>query len=799
MKQILLLFITFASGPLFAQSGTIKGTIIGAEDNEPVGFATIYVLESEVQALSDIDGSFTIEGLEPGIYSLEIKATGFESVVYPEIMVSNSRTASIEVRMNSSVSDLEEVEVRANAFETNREAPVSYQTLGAAEIERFPGANRDVSRVIRALPGVAAPPSFRNDIIIRGGAPGENRFFLDGIEIPVINHFQTQGSSGGPVGILNVNFIRDVEFYSGAFPSNRGNALSSVFEFTQKEGNPERMIFGIAVGSSDIALNLDGPLGKKANMIFSYRRSYLQFLFAALRLPFLPTYNDSQFRIGVNFNEKNRLTLIGLGALDDFALNLNVNDGVSDAETLERNNYFLNNIPIQTQWNYTVGARFEHFFDNGVHEFVASRSHLNNESVKYFENDETQADNLILDYRSQEIENKFRYELKYYKGKLKLNVGAGYQQVGYTNRTFNRLFLPGGVTTINYNTEIGLNKYALFAQASYTFGERLSVSGGIRLDGNDFASTMENPLDQFSPRLSLSYALNENVSLSANAGRYYQLPPYTVLGFRDNNGLLVNRATPVSYIQCDQVVAGVSFNPGPLSKISIETFYKWYDQYPFSLTDSISLANLGADFGVIGNEPVESTSRGRAYGVEFLARQKLKKGFYGLVSYTLVRSEFEDKNGEYIPSAWDFRHVVSLTGGKKFKNNWDLGVRWLFSGGAPYTPYDIATSSLQAVWDVTQMGLLDFSQLNTLRLGAFHQLDIRVDKKWFFEKWSINLYLDIQNLYGFAPQTQDFLLVETDDTGNPVTDPNDPSRYSTKLVSSSSGTVVPTLGIIVEF
>jgi hypothetical protein len=287
--------------------------------------------------------------------------------------------------------------------------------------------------------------------------------------------------------------------------------------------------------------------------------------------------------------------------------------------------------------------------------------------------------------------------------------------------------------------------------------------------------------------------------VGANVGRYFQLPAYTILGFRDGNNALVNQNEGLKYIRSDHLVAGVSYTPGDQTKISVEGFYKDYANYPFSLNDSVSLANLGADFGVIGNEAVSSESRGRAYGLEVLARQKLFKGFYGILAYTLVRSEFSGKDGVFVPSRWDFRHIVSLTGGKKFKNNWDVGFRWLFSGGAPYTPFDIATSSLVNVWNVTNRGLPDYNQLNAVRLKPYHQLDVRVDKKWFLKRVNINLYLDIQNLYGLAPQSPPFLNTVKDANGNSLIDPNDASRYQTRLIDSSSGTVVPTIGIIVEF
>ncbi len=285
--------------------------------------------------------------------------------------------------MTERATSLKEVEIVSSPFKTMEESPVSLRTINATEIYRNPGGNRDISKVIQVLPGVAATQSFRNDLIVRGGAPNENRFYIDGIEIPNINHFATQGSSGGPVGLINVNFIREVDFFAGAFPANRGNALSSVLEFKQIEGNSEKVRGNFMLGSSDIGLTLDGPLGKKSNYIFSLRRSYLQFLFQALGLPFLPTYNDFQYKHTIKLNKKNQINIIGIGAIDDFVLNQRVNDGLTDQDQIIRNTYILNTIPANTQWNYTTGASWKHFSTNSFQTIVFSRYHLNNKAVKY--------------------------------------------------------------------------------------------------------------------------------------------------------------------------------------------------------------------------------------------------------------------------------------------------------------------------------------------------------------------------------------------------------------------------------
>lgn len=783
----------------FAQTGKVSGRVYNSVNNEPIFFAKVSILEISKGASTIEDGTFVIDQLDPGVYTFKAIAPGFQELIINEITVTNSRTVEVNFPLEQIVVEQKEIVVKAKPFVKKSESPVSLRTLNATEIERFPGAGRDVSKVLQALPGVASRPTFRNDIIIRGGSPGENKFYLDGIEVPNINHFATQGSSGGPVGLLNVNFIREVDFYSAAFPANRANGLSSVISFKQKDGNPDALITNFAVGSSDIALTLDGPIGKKVDYIFSVRRSYLQFLFSALKLPFLPTYNDSQFKLNYKINQKNKLTFIGVGALDDFKLNTTVNDKVTDAETIERNKYILGNIPTQDQWNYTIGVNWTHYAKNSIQTVVASRNMLKNVSTRFKDNIETES-NKLLDYSSFEAENKFRFEHQYNKNGWKLVAGLGYEYARYNNSTFNKITVQGAPFTIDYTSDLYLSKGSVFGQLSKGFlSERLNVSLGLRTDVANYSTSMLNPLEQLSPMFAASYRITEKWSLNTSVGRYHQLPSYTILGYRDQNNELKNKQNDVKYIRVEHYVAGLEYLTDFSSRFTLEGFYKNYRRYPFSLNDSISLANVGSDFGVVGNEEVRSISEGRAYGLEFLYQQKMVKGFYGILAYTFVNSEFKDKNGSYVASSWDSRHIVSLTGGKRFKKGWEIGLRWAFSGGTPYTPYDIETSSLKSSWDVNGRGLLNYNQLNTAREANFHQLNVRVDKKIYLQKFSMNFYLDIQNLYGYKTKVAPLLLVERDENGNLMTDPTNPTKYKTKLVENTSGIIQPSIGIIIEF
>ena len=310
---------------------------------------------------------------------------------------------------------------------------------------------------------------------------------------------------------------------------------------------------------------------------------------------------------------------------------------------------------------------------------------------------------------------------------------------------------------------------------------------------------MNNLLKQISPRISFSYNLTSAITLNANTGLYYQLPAYTVLGYRDNTGNLVNKDNGVEYIRAYHIVAGTEFISRKNLKVSVEGFMKFFSQYPFLLRDSISLANQGSDFGVIGNEAVVSTSVGRSYGIEFLLQQKLFKGFYGLMTYTFVRSEFRDKHNDWVPSSWDNIHIFNITAGKTFKKNWEVGMKWRFSLGSPYTPYNVPLSSDIAAWNVTQHGLSDYNLLNTKRLPPFHELDVRIDKKYFLKKFNLNFYIDVQNVYNSKAVGIPILDVVRDSNGNPLTDPSDPTKYLTHLLDNKSGNVLPTIGVVVEF
>ena len=667
MKRLLslLLFCNITMSFLLAQPvHQVKGTVIDKSSRQPLEFINVMIVGLNKGGVTNAEGKFSIGQVPPGIYRLQASAIGYKTVTTPEYILS-TRDLHIQIEMEENQTELEGVTVTASPFRRDIESPVSLRIIGLQEIEKSPGANRDISRIVQSYPGVAfSPIGYRNDLIVRGGSPSENRFYLDGVEIPNINHFSTQGASGGPVGILNADLIREVNFYTGAFPTDKGNALSSVLDFKLRDGDMERNSLKATLGASEVSLASNGHLGKKTSYLVSVRQSYLQFLFDMLGLPFLPTFTDAQFKLKTRFDARNELTVLGLGGIDKMKLNTKADD--------EDNEYILSYLPKIQQETFTLGAVYRHYAGAHVQSVVASHSYLNNRNTKYQQNDESDPDHLMLRLRSTEQNTQLRLENSSSFRNWKVTVGTSLDYSQYSNTTFQKVYTDRA-QTFDYHTYLGIMRWGLFGTVNYTsIDERFTASLGLRADANNYSAAMKDLSDQLSPRLSLSYQLTEHWSLSGNAGLYYQLPPYTALGFKNNNGLYANKYA-LRYMQVSQGSVGLNWRKGDTFEVSVEGFYKDYDKIPLSVADGIPLACKGNDYGVIGNELLTSTAQGRSYGAELLLKWLIAKKLNLASSFTLFKSEYRtDKESEYIASAWDNRFIFNLRGTYNLPRHWSV-------------------------------------------------------------------------------------------------------------------------------
>lgn len=791
-RYYFLFFFTFATilasaSPLTFQ---IKGRITTGNGVTPIPYANIIVNQQTIGTQSNEAGEYELSGLEPGFYKIRVSALGYKPYLSYEIRLS-TRDIELNVRLEEENMQLKEVNVTAPRMRRNPDAPLALQVISLKEIEKIPGANRDISKVISSFAGVATPTVYRNDILVRGGGPSENRFYLDGVEIPNINHFATQGASGGPVGILNADLLREVDFYSGAFPASRENGVSSILDFKLKDGSSEKRSYKFTLGASEAGISSNGSLSEKTTYQLSARYSYLQLLFSLLDMSFLPRYVDAQFKIRTRFNASHELTVLGIGAYDDMQLN-------DDVDPTDESKYQLyQTLPVYRQKTYTLGAVYKHYAGNHVQTLVLSNSLLWNSAKKFRDNQTDQPDMLRYDYRSDEGQTRLRFEHVTRTGGFRLSGGAGIEYAVYRNKTLNRRFEEEKPELIRYDSRLGIWKGSLFTSASYESPEgRITGQLGLRTDINSYSSHMANPLKQLSPRGSFSWQMYGPLYLNLTGGRYFQLPAYTSMGFENNEGIRVNEET-LRYMRCDQTGGGFEYRSDNAFKLNLDGFYKWYNRGALSVKDSIPVACLGNTYGVIGDEAVTSTAKGRAYGIETSLRWNPNPKSTVLASYTFVRSMYYDPYSKRdIPSSWDNRNLFTGTFLYALPRNWEIGVKLRLMGGSPYTPYDTEASALVESWDLIHEPVYDYSKFNSLRLKTFTQVDLRIDKTFYWKGVMLGFYIDIQNLLN-AKYQMPSLYISTGVVENPDA-PREQQRYIMKWIKEESGTLLPTLGFTLE-
>ncbi len=777
---ILFLFLHFvAFGQLKVE---LYGTVLDGQTGETLIGATVLVEGSTIGVTTDIDGKFILS-LAPGSYNITASYIGYETFTRTNLIVQSKGNADLNFSLSPAGKTIENVEITASPFARSLESPTSLQKLSPEELKTYPGGNNDIAKVVQSLPGISGSiGGFRNDIIIRGGAPNENVYYLDGVEIPNINHFSTQGSAGGPAGLLNVSFIEGVELSASSFGARYDNPLSGVLQFDQRDGNRRSFNTNFRVSASEAAITLEGPLFKRGreesntSFIFSGRRSYLQFLFDLIGLPIRPSFYDYQYKFSSKIDEYNSIIFTGIGAIDDFSLEAPEDYSPEQQAVLEQ-------VPLIEQYSASTGLVWKRRRKDGkgVYHTALSYNRLRNEFSGYEDNENKEG--LLFQTNSRETEFKLRPRYTHFINNWSLSTGFNVIYAQYTNETENF------IQNVQYDSGIDFIKYGLFFQASKAnIGDRLDVTFGVRSDANTFTTQSLQLLRTISPRAGISIRLDgaDKWRFNASAGSYYKIAPYTVLGFESEEGNLANQ--DAEYINSIHLVSGISFNPTRTSKLSVEGFYKKYNNYPVSVLDGVSLANQGGDFSILGDEDIESIGEGRTYGVEFLAQQKLIKGFYGILAYTFYFSEFTGDDGIYRPSAWDSRHLLSFTGGYKFGKNYELSLRSRFIGRTPYAPVDEG-ATLQNY----PLTVLDYEQLGDVFLRPFYQTDFRFDKKWNFKLLALNVYLEVQNLFGQAVPTPPQFALDRDEVGQVI--------FPLQLteLSAQEGIVLPTIGLVVDF
>jgi hypothetical protein len=763
----LLALLLVAPSALHAQEGSLRGRILDEADLRSLQGATVTVLQTGAQVLTNEDGRFGFDGLPSGLVSVRVEYIGYESSLKAEIAVQSSRSTYVEFRLRRQAIEIQGIVVGAPAFGIPEAAPTSIQILSNEELRRTPGGLLDISRTLLSLPGVLGGVDNRNDLLVRGGGPGENAYYVDGIRVPQINHFATQGASGGALGLVNVDFIRETEFFTGAFPARYGDAMSSVLSIDNRPGSEDAIHGDVTLGATEAAITLDGPAGEDANWLFSLRRSYLQFLFEALGLPIRPDYWDGQFRFEYEPTDKDRFLVMGLGAIDNFGLVAPVpGDDYENFEIFER-------VIDNDQKSLTLGGSWRRLISGGYLTSTVSWSGTD------YSFEDPGADSLpVLVNESWERDARASVEANLALGdRASLDVGVDADRASLDVRLFQRA-IPGGTLPedLAWDAETATWKVASHAQVTGDVGSRVTLSGGVRADE---VSGLEQGL-ALSPRLSATVALGGDVSLQAAAGAFHQAPSLLSLSVSEN-GAPVNLG--LRQQRNRQLVGGASWIVNPGLRLSVEGFWKEYDRVPVLRDDPrIALPNLGGDYGFVGAEPLADDGTGRANGLEVFAQQKLLGQVYFLGAYTWSRSTFAGSDGVLRPSAWDRRHALDLTSGFR-PGAWEFGakVRWL--SGLATTPWDIPAS--QASYPITGRGVPDWGGVGEVRTPAYLRLDVRVDRRFTRSGWNAVFYVDLQNILN-RENVVGFTYTE-----NPA--------YPDRIQPIDGSGFLPTFGFSIEF
>ncbi len=726
INKILLLIIGIALvslQTLYAQGkGQITGRVLNQITNQPVPFANVLVTGTTIGAASDTDGEFVISGLEPGIYSIRVSAIGFQTQTKSDITVTNVRPAEVFIQLMEVPVELENVVVTSDFFSNDPTDAVSTRSFEFEEIRRSAGGFEDVVRALSVLPGVAQADAGRNDLIVRGGAPSENLYIVDGIEIPNINHFGSQGATGGPLSFINLDFVRESAFSTGAFPVLYGDKLSSVLRIDLRDGRSDRIGGKGTISATQFGVNLEGPISSKNNFILSVRRSYLDFIFKAAGFGFVPEYWDALAKYDVRLSANSRLSYLFIGAFDNTKF---FND-------TDEKRYDNSRILGSNQNQYGTGFTYQYLLPNGFIRATLSRNFVD---YDYFQKDSLL--NPIFLNKSREAENKLKAEalLKTSKtGEIIFGADLDYIKTEYDIKlpgfrtSFGELLPIDSLTT--EDTFLKTGGYVNYTQMLPAF-ITLNIGGRV-----DYFTGISNST-YFSPRGSLSWKVNENLALSFSTGLYRQFPSYVwLVGDRSNESL--------DALKVIQYVAGIDYRLREDTQLKIEGFFKDYGNYPVSrIRPYLILANTGAgfsgsedNFAAFGLEPLASLGTGITRGVELSVQKKLSEiPLYGILSFTYSEADYKALDGIERAGSYDQRFIANISGGYIFNEEWETSFKFRYASGRPYTPFNP---------DGTQ----SVTNYNSRRLPDFHSLDIRVDKKWFFEKITLITYIDIQNIYG---------------------------------------------------
>lgn len=728
MKYVVLAFALLFSFLVSAQetssTGTIKGKVIVSDGLYPLIGVNIALKDKNRGTTSDLEGNFEISKLPIGSYTLVYSYIGYETFTQTDIIVRPGRITFVEAKMIESSLKMDDVVVSAGYFNQIEAQPVSIVNFSAEEIRRSPGAAGDVSRILFGLPSLAKTNDQKNSLIVRGGSPVENAFFVDNIEIPNINHYGTQGSSEGPIGVINIDFLKDVNFLAGGFGVNYGDRLSSVMEMTFREGNREQFDFQLDASFQALGGQVEGPICKgKGSYLFSARRSYLDWIFSSTQINSpVPTYSDYHTKVVYDLSDKMKLSILDIASIDKS--NQSYEEGVKFEDNYfghyngSKNTFGINLLNIWNRSGYSNLSFSHNYLDisNGVSEVRTKGKLYFNESTEH----EFALRNLNHFKLSDDAQLQFGFDAKYSTNDYDHHYYPFVDKQGYTS------------PELAVNNKFNGSKAGLFASVKWNALTDLSITTGLRADYFDY-----NRETNISPRMNITYNLTDVTQLYVSGGMFHQTLPFIILSQSQSFKDLKN---PLAY----HSILGVSHLLTEDTRLTLEVYSKDYRDCPINPNqpEEFVMDQAVENPVFMNNSKLENIGKAYSRGIELMIQKKLAADFYGMVSASYFRSRFLDGTSTWRNRVYDNKFTFSAEGGYKPNDEWDFSLRWIYAGGAPYSPFDAAAS------ETAFKGIVDKSRMYTERLPDYHSLNVRVDKRFNFYSSNIVLYISVWNVYG---------------------------------------------------
>jgi len=769
------------NGLLFCQTGQINGTIRDVATQQPLIGANVMVIDTELGAATNHQGRFIIDNIPTGSRHVRITMIGYESQQYLNLPVTIARPAIIEVELVAKPIQIAAIEVTGETFTRSTAATISTLHVDNVEIRSDPGGVYDIQRVVQSLPSVTAATDQENEIITRGGLPGENLFLMDDIEIPNPNHFGFEGAGGGPVNMVNTLFTRQIEFTPGAFSAKYGDKASSVMDIALREGSRNRYEFDVDMSMAGIGYNAEGPLfNGKGSFLVSSKLSYLDFIIKSTGMTAIPRYNSHQLKLVYDIKPDLRLIVNGLAGFDEINI-VAENDvvtygaesvdhegntlvaGVGLKKLLGRLGYGLTTFSAvqkySNSWVYNTGDRDDVWFtrDNNMIEYTL-KSNWNINMGSHSLTMGGSIKNLDMDYDEwAEADTTFIYDTT--------NWIDGAWLVEHPTVTDITNIQPEFVFKVSAHEW----KFATYAQWKMQIGNRTTLNSGLR--GDYFLATDEFLL---SPRLNCKTKLSPVTTIHLGVGRQYQYPDnYMILRSEKNRKLNARYS--------DQIVLGIERYIGTDFRASIETYIKKYDNIPTHYYWTHPMETFPDTLEHVKHWLNEG--EGRSYGIEIFLQKKLIRNWHGIFSYAWSHSQGKDvrrlygssqpgdppMEGDWYDWDYDVRHQLTAVGGwkkkfheadwyKQLKNEkWyqitsnifgvinpladevEVSFRFAYNSGRPYTPREYFPELRN--WKPIE------TDWNSSRYPEYHRLDIMFIRRYMFNKINLVTYFDIMNIY----------------------------------------------------